>query len=336
MEPKRRIIPIFVPHVGCPNDCVFCNQRKISGTLVPPTAERVKRDIVTALENIAGASAELAFYGGSFTAIPQEDQIDLLSAVSPFLLSGQVSKIRVSTRPDCIDKYRIDLLKSFGVETVELGTQSLDDEVLRLSGRGHTAEDTENAVRLLRENSMNFILQMMTGLPGDSREKSIRTAERIVSLAPNGVRIYPTVIIKDTALYDMWQSGEYEEHTVEQAVEWCADIVTIFRENNIPIIRLGLNPTDDLSAGEAVAGAYHPALGELVYSRIYLRKARALLSGAEGKAVVIGVAKGRTSLMIGQKRVNINVLMNEFGLSRVKVKEIDIKDGEIQLLEVEK
>ena len=339
MTSKHRIIPIFVPHVGCPNDCVFCNQRKISGTLLPATAESVERDIRTALESIGSYPAEVAFYGGSFTAIPQSEQFDLLGAVSPFLRSGQVEGIRLSTRPDCIREEHVRLLKEYGVRTIELGAQSMDDEVLRLSGRGHTAADTAAAAEIIRKCGVSLMLQMMTGLPGDTPEKSMNTARAIADLKPDGVRIYPTVIIKDTKLYDMWRSGEYKEHTVGQAVSLCADIAALFRARGIPIIRLGLNPTDDLSAGEAAAGAYHPALGELVYSRIYLNAAQKELKRAgdiAGADVVIGVAPGKVSLMTGQKRSNIHTLISMFGLKSVKVRETDIKDGETVILNIEK
>ncbi len=335
MEPKHRIIPIFVPHVGCPNDCVFCNQRKISGALTPATPESVRRDILSSLGVVPeGESIELAFYGGSFTAIQPEEQAELLGAVSPFLRSGRISGIRVSTRPDSIDYETVMRIKSMGVTRIELGAQSMDDEVLMLSGRGHTGQDTEKAAEIIKSCGLSLIIQMMTGLPGDTPDKSIYTAKKIAGLAPDGVRIYPTVIIRDTKLYDMWKKGKYREHTVEEAVSLCAQLVAIFEEKGIPVIRLGLNPTDDLSGGEAVAGAYHPAFGELVYSRIYLNKAEKLVCGITGKNITFGVAKGRTSFFTGQKRHNIKTLSEKYGFNKIKVKEADIKDGEIIILEV--
>ena len=278
MSVKGRIIPVFVPHLGCPKACVFCDQRKISGSLTQPDAEYVKKALEEGIsKNPQGSNIELAFYGGSFTAIPVEKQCELLGAALPFLHNGEISAIRLSTRPDAIDEEVLDRLESFGVKTIELGSQSMIDEVLDLSGRGHTNEDTVKAAKLIKKRGFNLILQMMTGLPGDSKERSIETARRIIALNPDGVRLYPTVIVENTELCDMWKGGEYKEHTTDDAVEYCSMIVPMFEKANIPIIRLGLNPTEELSGGAAVGGAYHPALGELVKARIMLNKARELL-----------------------------------------------------------
>ena len=217
MTPKRYIIPVFVPHQGCPNDCVFCNQRRISGALEPATGKSVREAIERSINRIPrGVPAELAFYGGSFTAIPVQAQEELLSVALPFLRLSDQNSLRLSTRPDCVDKETADRLLQFGVHTVELGAQSMCDDVLSKSGRGHTARDTELSAAILKEAGLKLILQMMTGLPGDSREKSVYTAGRLKSLKPDGVRIYPTVIIRDTALFDMWRRGDYREHTVPQ------------------------------------------------------------------------------------------------------------------------
>ena len=332
MSPRRWIIPLFVPHLGCPNDCFFCNQRKISGSLQPATGETVRHTLEEAREYTPDG-AERAFYGGSFTAIPREQQRELLEAARPYLESGFIAEIRVSTRPDKIDSEALALLAEHGVKTVELGAQSMDERVLRLSGRGHSPEDTRRAAALVRAGGLRLMLQMMTGLPGSSPESDIVTARELIKLRPDGVRIYPTVVIRDTALYELWRAGKYREHTVEDAVSVCAELVKEFSAAGIPIIRLGLNPTDELSAGEAVAGAYHPALGELVYSRIYLQKAEALIdkSGCRG-SVTLGVHPSRVSLMTGQKRQNIEKLKAGFGLSQVKVVKYPVKDGEIVLL----
>ena len=212
----------------------------------------------------------MAFYGGSFTAIPVTEQISLFEAAKPYLDDGTISSIRLSTRPDAIDDEVLARLKRYSVQTVELGAQSLCDKVLYLSGRGHTAKEVEDASRLVKEAGFELILQMMTGLPGDTDESCLETAKKIIALKPNGVRIYPTVIVRDTALYDMWKAGKYKEHTVEDAVRVCAKLTKLFDFSGIPIIRMGLNPTEDLSGGDAVGGAYHPALGELVRSRMML------------------------------------------------------------------
>lgn len=337
MKAKNSIIPVFVPHLGCPNDCVFCNQRRISGHMSPADAETVKN----AIENAAaltpsGTKRQLAFYGGSFTAIPDGQQLELFEAARPYLEDGTISSIRLSTRPDAIDGAVLARLKKYGVTTVELGAQSMCDEELKLSGRGHTASDVENSSRLIKAAGFELILQMMTGLPGDTDERSIETARRIIALRPDGVRIYPTVIVRDTALYDLWKAGRYAEHTVEDAVRVCAKLTAMFDEANIPIIRMGLNPTEDLSGGDAVGGAYHPALGELVRSRMMLDKARQLLAGApHGSSVTLGVNRSDVSKMAGQHRCNIDTLKSELRLSSVKIREADVKSGEIAVISLD-
>ena len=338
MSARESIIPVFVPHLGCPNDCVFCNQRRISGSTVPAAA----RDVDKAIEDAAalprtGAKRQLAFYGGSFTAIPIHEQTARLAAAKAHLDRGDIDSIRLSTRPDAIDGAVLKRLAEYGVETVELGAQSMCEEVLRLAGRGHTAQDVENASRMIKAAGFRLILQMMTGLPGDSIERSVDTARRIIALEPDGVRIYPTVIVRDTALYDLWQAGRYKEHTVEDAVEYCARLVPLFEAAGIPVIRLGLNPTEELSSGAAAGGAYHPALGELVKSRIMLQKAQALLAGIEpGSTVVLGAAAPKLSQMIGQHRGNIAALCAQFGLAGLKVRPLPPENGEIAVLSVEK
>ena len=338
MSARAFILPVFVPHWGCPHACVFCNQRRISGAAMPARAEDVKKAIQEAAAFLPkGGKRQLAFYGGSFTAIPVKEQEALLGAAKEALDRGEIDAVRLSTRPDAIDEAALSRLKAYGVETIELGAQSMDDRVLQLAGRGHTAHDVERASELIKAAGFRLILQMMTGLPGSSDESDAETARRLIALKPDGVRIYPTVIVRDTALYDMWQAGEYEEHTVEDAVRVCAKIVPLFEQAGIPIIRLGLNPTEELSGGAAVAGAYHPALGELVKSRILLEKARALLKGTEpGSRVTLLVGRGKASQMAGQRRENIRRLTEEYALTDLKIREKSETDTEIVLLSIEK
>ena len=237
MSARESIIPVFVPHLGCPHNCVFCNQNRISGQLEPATPQTVIDEIENAAAFLPkGGKRQLAFYGGSFTAIPAAEQEALLGAAKTYLDRGEINAIRLSTRPDAIDETVLERLHRYGVETVELGAQSMDAEVLRRSARGHTAEDVEHASKLIKASGFRLILQMMTGLPGDTAEKDIETARKIIALEPDGVRIYPTVIVRDTALYDMWRAGKYREHTVEDAVSVCAQLVPLFE----------------------AAGAYHP------------------------------------------------------------------------------
>lgn len=317
--PKRRIIPLFIPHEGCPNRCVFCDQRKISGANTSVTPDQVRDEIEKSLPR-AGWGCELAFYGGSFTAMAETVQRGLLAAAAPYRESGAIGSIRLSTRPDAIDEGRCRLLKEFGVTTVELGCQSMDQRVLALSQRGHSPEDTERAVECLRRFGFSVVLQMMTGLPGDTGAESTATAEKLISLKPDGVRVYPTVVLRGTELERMTRAGIYRPQSVEAAVELCAGLYERFLAADIPVIRLGLNPTEDLSGGEAVAGAYHPALGELVLSEVYLRRARRLFAeAAPGQRAVLAVHPSRVSVMVGQKRRNLRALQEEFSLKQIKV-----------------
>ena len=330
---RRRILPIFVPHLGCPNDCVFCNQRRISGSPLPASGDDVTRTLSHAREE-GTSGAQLAFYGGSFTAIQPDMQTELLKAAQPFLADGTIVSIRLSTRPDAIDDEVLRRLKTYGVETVELGAQSMDDGVLWESGRGHTARDTERAVRLLKEAGFTVVLQMMTGLPGASAETDLATARKIIALRPDGVRIYPTVVVENTPLADMWRAGTYREHTVAEAVALCADILPMMEDAGIPVIRLGLNPTEELSSGGAVAGAYHPALGEMVRSEILRRRAEALLRDVPpGTSVTLGVAPERVSAMTGQRRENIRRLTEEFSLRELKIRSVPGAGEEIILVD---
>ena len=338
MSARECVIPVFVPHLGCPHRCVFCDQRRISGSEREASAGTVRQTIMQAAALPRnGAKRQLAFYGGSFTAIPAAEQEELLFAAAEAVVRGEIDAIRLSTRPDAIDDAVLERLRHYGVETVELGAQSMDDEVLSLSGRGHTARDVETAAAALKAAGFRLILQMMTGLPGSNYEKEIETARRLIALRPNGVRIYPTVIVRGTPLWEMWKRGEYREHTVEDAVRVCAKLVPLFDAALIPVVRLGLNPTERLSGGEAAGGAYHPALGELVRSRILLEKERALLEGVpQGSRVTLGVSPRTLSQAIGQKKENLRILESEFALRELKVVPADAKEGEIVILSLEK
>ncbi len=315
-----RIIPVFIPHAGCPHDCVFCNQKKIAGTLVPPEGREISHIIEKALE-YSGENPEVAFYGGSFTAIEPSLMLEYLSTAKRFIYEGRLSSIRLSTRPDSIDEEKLCILKEYGVHTIELGTQSMCEDVLKISGRGHTAEDTENAVKLIRKHGFALVLQMMTHLPGSDDEKDIYTAKKIATLAPDGVRVYPTVVVRDTALETLWRAGKYTPATPEQAARLGGEILEIFEEKGIPVIRFGLNPTDDLSDGEALCGAYHPALGEMAMSERFLRLARAEIERREyrGGAIHIFVNPKRVSVMSGQKKCNKIRLMSEFDFRDVRI-----------------
>lgn len=321
MTARACIIPVFVPHLGCPHQCVFCDQKQITGCSAGITVETV-RSAIRAAEAAAGCGTkrQLAFYGGSFTAMPEAMQTPLLEAAAEAIADGQIDSARLSTRPDAVTEGILRRLVSYGVDTVELGAQSMDDDVLRLSRRGHSAADVERASRLVHEAGLSLILQMMTGLPGDTAEKSMATARRLIALRPEGVRIYPTVVVKGTDLYDMWVRGEYREHTLPEAVQLCAALYDLFDWAGIPIIRLGLNPNEQLSGGGAAAGAYHPAFGELVRSRRFFERACRLLDGVRpGSRVVLAVRPRLLSQVLGQRRENLRLLREQFALTELKI-----------------
>ncbi len=315
----RKIIPVFVPHLGCPHACVFCNQRHISGAQEPAGGEETARIVSRALKK-SGPGAEVAFYGGSFTAIAPELQEELLLSVQPFRKTREVTALRVSTRPDCVDAQTLRRLERFGVTTVELGAQSMDEQVLRLSERGHSGEQVKTAAELVKQSGLALILQMMTGLPGDTRLKAACTAKKLASLGPDGVRIYPTVVVPGTRLAELWLAGEYSPQSPAEAALWCADLLEIFETANIPVIRLGLNPTDELTSGGVLAGAYHPALGELARGEYYLRKVERLLEGRRSSDTLrIGVPRGMVSVVTGQRRSNLETLKQRYGFKSITV-----------------
>lgn len=271
---KKGNISIFVPHMGCPCACSFCNQKTITGKSESPTAQDVKNAVDTALER-KGYEYEIAFFGGSFTAIDRDYMIQLLEAAYPYVKSGQVSGIRISTRPDCIDREILDILKKYGVASIELGAQSMDDEVLDANKRGHTAQDVVNASVMIKEYGFELGLQMMTGLYLDTYEKAISTAKKIIELQPKTVRIYPTVVLKGTYLADLYLAEQYHPLDVDDSAELCAELVGLFEQANIKIIRLGLHSSRDIKEN-MLAGGFHDSFGEIVKSRIMLNKILAL------------------------------------------------------------
>lgn len=302
-------ISVFVPHIGCPNQCSFCNQNTITGEKISPT----KADVIKAVEAAAShpsydpENTELAFFGGSFTAIEKNYMCELLDAGYAFVKNGTVSGIRISTRPDAITPEILTLLKQKGVTAIELGCQSLDDEVLRLNHRGHTAQDVEKASRLIKQYGFSLGLQMMTGLYGDTEEKSVLTARKIIDFGADTVRIYPTLLLKGTYLYSLYEKGEYAPQTLERAVETVAELLTLFEEAKVNVIRVGLHTVE---VEGFVAGPWHPAFGELCKSRVLLKKALKIIKDKNIPKgdIEITVPKNLVSAMTGQKRCNIEVL----------------------------
>ncbi len=314
MTDKRHAnVALFVPHAGCPHDCCFCNQRTIAGVTDPITPQDVTAACEQALETLSpDVTAQIAFFGGSFTAIDRDVMVSLLQAAQPFLASGRFDGIRISTRPDAIDEERLAILKYFGVTAIELGAQSMDDRVLTACGRGHTAEDTRRAARLIKQQGFSLGLQMMTGLPLDSDEGSMETARQLAALCPDTMRIYPTVVLERTALAAMYKAGQYVPPDLSQTVALCARLLAFFeREQHIRVIRLGLHDGETLRS-EKLAGGYHPALRELAEGQLYVNTAVAVLTrmglSEEKRPITLAVNDRAVSKMIGQKRSNIEAL----------------------------
>ncbi len=272
---KKLIIPIFIPFGGCRSRCVYCDQAGITGASAPPEEAAIKETVeawLSTWERKWGSgrdgeriskTREVAFYGGSFTALPEKEQALLLNSVAGYLGSGRIDAIRVSTRPDRITDAGVELLKGHGVKTVELGVQSMSDTVLKLSGRGHTAQDSTDAVALLKGRSVSVGLQFMPGLPGDTVESIMHTAEEIVALGPAFVRVYPTVVLEGTALEKMYSRGDYEPWPMEEMLRVCKRLSTVFSGASIPIIRMGLHHSTELEK-RVVAGPYHPSFADIV------------------------------------------------------------------------
>ena len=272
---KQYIIPIFVPHLGCPNDCVFCNQKSISGQTKQVTKEDVKNIIEEHLKYIKKDSkVEVAFFGGSFTGIEEAKQEELLSTAYEYIKQKKVDSIRISTRPDYIDKKILKRLKKYKVKTIELGVQSANDYILKKAGRGHTFEDVVKASKLIRWYGFELGHQMMVGLPESTTVDEINTAKQLIKLKPKMVRIYPVLVIKNTKLEKDYNDGKYKPLTVTQAVEVCKELVKLFVKKHIEVIRIGLQPTDtitnpDNDKSEVVAGPFHPAFRQLVESGMW-------------------------------------------------------------------
>ncbi len=302
MSGKHSNISVFVPHLGCPQRCTFCNQHHIARTQQAPAPSDVDAAVQTAVNsrNYDPKITEIAFFGGSFTAIEREYMLSLLRVADKYVKNGTVSGIRVSTRPDAINDDVLEVLKSHGVTTVELGAQSMDDTVLALNKRGHTSADVSAASRLIKKSGIALGLQMMTGLYGSSDEKDVYTAEQISLLLPDCVRIYPTVTLENTALAEYYKKGEYAPPTLDSTVRLCVKIKKIFDECGIPVIRLGLHTIDE---DAYVAGPWHPAFSELCDSLVFREKIFAQLGDAGEYSVFVNPRD--ISKAVGQLKSNI-------------------------------
>lgn len=337
---KNYIIPIFVPHLGCPNDCIFCNQKSISGQKKSVTKEEAKQIIDNYLQDLKvdNAQIEIAFFGGSFTAIDKDKQEELLQVAYKYIEDGKVESIRISTRPDAIDKETLKRLKKYKVKTIELGVQSSNDYILKRANRGHTFEDVKKASKLIRWYGFKLGHQMMVGLPESTRIDEINTAKALVKLRPKMVRIYPVLVVKNTELEKEYNEGKYEPLSVVQAVEVCKDLVRIFADKNIDIIRVGLQSTDEISnpkneKSEVVAGPYHPAFRQLVESAMWydaiVGKIKKL--NAKVKEVEVTVNPIDANNVIGHKKDNILKLKNTYNVDLILKQDKKIKQGKSKI-----
>lgn len=332
----KYIIPIFVPHLGCPNDCVFCNQKSISGQKKNITKEEAKAMIERYLKNIKekDAEKEIAFFGGSFTAIEEEKQEELLELAYEYIKKGEVDSIRISTRPDYINKEILKRLRRYKVKTIELGVQSANNYILETSKRGHTFEDVKKASKLIKRYRFNLGHQMMVGLPESTRKDEIETAQKLIQLKPKMVRIYPVLIVKGTKLEKEYEKNKYQPLSVVQAVEICKELVRMFAKKNIDIIRVGLQNTEEIAdpksqKSEVVAGPYHPAFRQLVESALWydsiVEKIKKL--NAKVKEVEVTVNPLDANNVIGHKKENIKKMKETYEVDLKVIQSEAVKQG---------
>lgn len=337
---KEYIIPIFVPHLGCPNNCIFCNQKRISGQTKMVTAKDVKETIEYYLKNFRDNNkyVEVAFFGGSFTAIDVNKQIELLEAVQEYISNKKVNSIRISTRPDCIDKEILKRMKKYHVKTIELGVQSTNNYILNRCKRGHTGEDVKKASKLIRMHGFVLGHQMMIGLPESTKQDEINTAKELIKLKPKIVRIYPVLVIKDTELADEYEKGEYTPLTVGQAVERCKDIVDLFNRNKINVIRIGLQNTEEITDPNAkdssvVAGPYHPAFRQLVEASMWYDSIVGEIKKVNAKVKKVKIIANELNVnnIIGHKKENIIKLKDTYDVDVTIERNDKIKPGKFKM-----
>ncbi len=331
---KLNIIPIFVPHYGCPLNCVFCNQKKITGVSTDISSKVVNDTILEYLSYFKRKdNVEVAFYGGSFTAIEMDIQKDLLSVAFNYKKMGYIRNIRLSTRPDCINEEILDNLKNYGVDIIELGVQSLDNDVLTMSNRGHNALCVYESSKLIRDYGFKLGLQQMIGLPGDNFNKSYFTAKEFVRLKPFCVRIYPTLVIKDTALeYDL-NNGVYEPLSLGDSISIVSDILHIYYLNNVEVIRVGLQPTENINYNaDLLAGPFHPAYRQLVEANYLLNSLENYFIDKVTNEEVLIYANGRNiSNISGQKSANKNKLITDLKLKKLTLRQKDLDNFSLEI-----
>ena len=316
---KQYTIPIFIPHKGCPNNCVFCNQKKISGQLTDVTSEDVKDKIEEYLKYYPDSKKkiEIAFFGGSFTGIPMDKQIEYLEVANSYVKKGLVDAIRISTRPDYIDGKILDVMKKYNVKTIELGVQSMDDKILALSKRGHTALDVVNASKLIRDYDIELGHQIMIGLPGSTLKSEVYTIKECIKLNPQQLRIYPVYVIADSELYSMYENSEYKPLSINEAVKRCKAVIHECQKTEISIIRLGLQSTDEITAkNNELKGPVSDNLAEYVMASLLKDKIEKEIKDRkidDGK-LIINVLKKYVSICIGPKKINKIYFENKYNI----------------------
>jgi histone acetyltransferase (RNA polymerase elongator complex component) len=318
---KHYTIPIFIPELACPHQCVFCDQKKISGQEHIPDLKAIKAKIKTYLKTIPEkrSRVEIGFFGGSFTGLSHELQKEYLQVAAEFVQGRRVEGIRLSTRPDYIDEKTLLLLKKHKVITIELGAQSMDQGVLTKSGRGHTVEDVERASKMIIDHGFELGLQMMIGLPGDTREKALHTAKRIVELGAKNTRIYPTLVIKGTQLEQMMIDGKYTPMRLTEAILWAKDLYLYFEDKDIDVIRIGLHPSEELSPEHGLAGGpFHASFKELVMTEIWKEHLFEEIEFKPDKSIIIYVPHDQLNFAIGHKSENAHLLENHFVSVKIK------------------
>lgn len=306
MNKSYRVIPIFIPERACPHRCIYCNQFSIAGQSVVPSAEQIPSIIDTHLSTMPSqAHKRIAFFGGSFTGMPIDEQNAYLRAVQPYLNDGSVSEIQLSTRPDYINHEILENLKHYGVKLIELGAQSLHDDTLQSSGRGHTVQQVEDAAELILANNFKLGLQMMIGLPGDTKERALLTAQKIHDFGASYTRIYPTLVVQNTRLAHLYKQGKYVPLSLEQAVDWTKSLYLYFTQHNITILRIGLHPSEGLLSGtDYLAGPFHVSFKELVLTAIWHDRIKDALLKNNDKPLILDVPAKEINYAVGYQSAN--------------------------------